>query len=176
MDFVSDCLSDGRKFRTLNIVDDFSRECPAIEVDTSITGQRVVRVLDRLAEIRGLPETIVVDNGPEFAGRTLDEWAYRRGVRLHFIDPGKPVQNAYVESFNGRFRDECLNQHWFIGLDDSRRIIEEWREDYNTIRPHSSLGNAAPAEFVRKFSMGACPHGNKSHQGVALGTLTPDGT
>ncbi len=176
MDFTSDCLAGGRKFRTLNIVDDFSRECPAIETDTSLTGVRIVRVLDRLAEVRGLPETIVVDNGPEFAGRTLDEWAYRRGVKLHFIAPGKPVQNAYVESFNGKFRDECLNQHWFTGLDDARQKIEDWRQDYNKIRPHSSLGNVPPEEFARSFSMGACPHGNEIHPGVVLGSLTPDGT
>lgn len=172
MDFVSDCLAGGRKFRTLNIVDDFSRECPAIETDTSLTGGRITRVLDRLAEVRGLPETIVVDNGPEFAGRTLDEWAYRRGVKLHFIAPGKPVQNAYVESFNGKFRDECLNQHWFTGLDDARQTIEDWRQDYNKTRPHSSLGNVPPEEFARNFSMGGMPPWKGNSPGRCLGLFS----
>lgn len=150
MDFMSDVLSHGGRFRTLNIVDDFSRECPAIEVDTSLTGARVVRVLERLAETRGLPLGIVVDNGPELISRALDEWAYRNNVRLHFIEPGKPVQNAFVESFNGKFRDECLNEHWFTNLADARKIIEEWRIDYNTQRPHSSLGYLTPIEYARK--------------------------
>jgi putative transposase len=109
MDFVTDSIITGRKFRALAIVDDYSRECPAIEVDTSLGGRRVVGVLERLAETRGLPEVITIDNGPEFASRILDEWAYRKGVKLNFIRPGKPIENAYIESFNGRFRDECLN-------------------------------------------------------------------
>jgi putative transposase len=150
MDFMRGTLADGRAFRTLNIVDDHTRECPVIEVDHSLPGQRVVRVLERLAESRGLPRTIVVDNGPEFAGRTLDRWAYERGVHLHFIDPGKPVQNAFVESFNGRFRDECLNEHWFVDLADARRTIETYRRDYNGYRPHSSLGGLTPEEFARR--------------------------
>ena len=150
MDFVSDVLSNGRRIRTLNIVDDFSRECPAIEVDTSLTGMRVVRVLERLSQIRKLPRAIVVDNGPELISKALDEWAYRNGVRLHFIEPGKPVQNAFVESFNGKFRDECLNEHWFTNLADARQTIEEWRIDYNTCRPHSSLGYLTPIEYARK--------------------------
>ncbi len=137
MDFVSDGLSNGRRFRTLNIVDDYSRECPVIEVDTSLPGTRVVRVLERMAETRGLPKTIVVDN-------VLYSEAYRNHVRLHFIEPGKPVQNAFVESFNGKFRDECLNEHWFTSMADARRTIEEWRIDYNTRRPHSSLGYLTP--------------------------------
>lgn len=110
----------------------------------------MVRVLDRLAQSRGLPRTIVVDNGPEFAGRTLDRWAYERGVHLHFIDPGKPVQNALVESFNGKFRDECLNEHWFVDLADAQRTIETYRRDYNGYRPHSSLGGLTPEEFARQ--------------------------
>ena len=113
-------LADGRGFRTLNIVDDFTRECVAIEVDRSLPGLRVARVLDRLRATIGLPQTIVVDNGPEFAGRTLDAWAYARGVTLRFIRPGKPIENAYVESFNGKFRDECLNEHWFVSLADAQ--------------------------------------------------------
>jgi len=150
MDFVSDSLNDGRRFRALTVVDDYSRECPVIEVDTSLGGRRVAETLSRLAEVRGLPEVITVDNGPEFAGKALDEWAYRRGVKLNFITPGKPVENAYIESFNGRLRDECLNGNWFPTLKDARQIIEAWRIDYNEVRPHSSLGNLTPSEFVRK--------------------------
>jgi putative transposase len=148
MDFVSDSIVTGRRFRALTVVDDFSRECPAIEVDSSLGGRRVVGVLDRITEARGLPEVITVDNGPEFLGRALDEWAYRRGVKLNFIRPGKPIENAYVESFNGRLRDECLNTNWFINLKNAREIIEVWREDYNQVRPHSSLNNLTPAEYA----------------------------
>ena len=129
MDFMSDVLSVGTRFRTLNIVDGFSRECPANEADKSLPGTRVVRVLEHLKETRGLPKAIVVDNGPELISMALDEWAYRNNVRLHFIEPGKPIQNAFVESFNGRFRDECLNEHWFISLANARRTIEDWRID-----------------------------------------------
>jgi len=150
MDFVSDSLCTGRRFRALTIIDDFSRECPAIEVDTSIGGARVVNTLERLADIRGLPEAITVDNGPEFAGKALDEWAYRKGIKLNFIRPGKPVENAYIESFNGKLRDECLNQSWFISLKDAREAIEAWRIDYNEFRPHSSLGDLSPLEYVSK--------------------------
>lgn len=150
MDFVSDQLSDGRKFRSLTIVDDCSRESPAIEVDTSLPGKRVTRVLDRLADTRGLPDAIVVDNGPEFSGSELDSWAHQRGVKLCFIRPGKPVENVYIESFNGKFRDECLNEHWFTSLKDAQEKIEAWRKDYNRNRPHSSLGNLTPDEFVRR--------------------------
>jgi putative transposase len=148
MDFTVDTLADGRGFRTLNIVDDFTRECVAIEVDRSLPGLRVARVLDRLHATIGLPPAIVVDNGPEFAGRTLDAWAYARGVTLRFIRPGKPVENAYIESFNGKFRDECLNEHWFVSLADAQVTIEAWRIDYNTVRPHSSLDGATPAHFA----------------------------
>lgn len=147
MDFTLDTLSTSRKFRTLNIVDDFTRECLAIEVDTSIGGQRVTRVLDRLTAMRGRPKTIVCDNGPEFAGRALDAWAHRVGISIHFIRPGKPIENCYVESFNGKFRDECLNEHWFTDLADARSKIAIWRTDYNEIRPHSSLANATPKEY-----------------------------
>lgn len=146
MDFVSDALTDGRKFRSLNIVDDYNRECLAAQVDTSIPGARVVRVLEQLRERRGLPQVLVMDNGPEFAGRALDAWAYQQGVRLHFIDPGKPVQNAFIESFNGKMRDECLNEHWFLSLGEARETIEAWRRDYNEVRPHSALGNRTPME------------------------------
>ena len=148
MDFMADTLADGRGYRTLNIVDDFSHECVAIEVDRSLPGARVVRVLDWLAATVGLPRMIVCDNGPEFAGRTLDAWAYQRGVELRFIRPGKPIENAYVESFNGKFRDECLNEHWFLSVAEARQIIEAWRIDYNTVRPHRSLGQQTPAAYA----------------------------
>jgi len=149
MDFVSDCVSSGKVIRMLTIVDDCTREGPVIEVDTSLGGLRVRRVLDRIAIERGLPEAIVVDNGPEFRGRALAAWSEERGVRLEFIQPGKPVQNAYIESFNGRLRDECLNANWFTSLSDARRKIETWRKDYNEQRPHSSLNYLPPAEFAR---------------------------
>ena len=149
MDFVSDCVSTGKVIRMLTLVDDCTRECPAIEVDTSLGGLRVRRVLDRIMLERGLPEAIVLDNGPEFRGRALAAWSAERGVRLEFIQPGKPVQNAYVESFNGRLRDECLNANWFTSLSDARQKIETWRQDYNQQRPHSSLDYVPPAEFAK---------------------------
>ena len=158
MDFVSDALSNGRKIRTLTIVDDYSRKCHRLEVDTSIGGQRVVRVLNEIAHSEGLPELITIDNGPEFISKALDVWAYQRGVKLNFIRPGKPVDNSFIESFNGKFRDECLNNHWFTSLDEARRIIEDWRIDYNNERPHTSLGDLTPEEFLakerEKFSTG----------------------
>jgi putative transposase len=152
MDFISDGLSDGRRLRCLAIVDDFSRECLVLEVDTSITGRRVVCVLERLADLRGLPRSITVDHGPEFEGQVLDAWAYQAGVWLNFIRPGKPIENAYIESFNGRFRDECLNEHWFLTMAHARVVIESWRIEYNTERPHSSLGNLTPEQFAQRFS------------------------
>ena len=148
MDFVADGLIGGRRLRCLTIVDDCTRECLAIEVDTSITGLRVQAVLDRLADTRSLPKSITVDNGPEFYGQVLDQWAYRTGVELSFIRPGKPNENAYIESFNGKFRDECLNEHWFLSLAHARNVIAAWRIEYNTERPHSSLGNRTPEEFA----------------------------
>ena len=149
MDFVSDALASGRRFRTLNIADDFSREAPAIEVDTSLGGVRVARVLDRLKIERGLPLQIRSDNGPEFISKAVEQWAYENGVDWHFIEPGKPIENAYIESFNARFRDECLNEHWFTSLSDARQKIEEWRKDYNQRRPHSALGYRTPEEFAQ---------------------------
>ena len=148
MDFMRDTLADGRCFRTLNVVDAYTRECLAIEVDTSLPGQRVVRLMERLTAWYGVPQAIRVDNGPEFAGRVLDAWAYGKGVRLDFIAPGKPTENGLMESFNGKFRDECLNQHWFGDLHEARRLIEAWRVDYNHERPHSALGNQSPAAFA----------------------------
>jgi putative transposase len=150
IDFVSDCVSTGRVIRMLTVVDDCTRECPAIEVDTSLGGLRVRRVLDRIASERGLPEAIVLDNGPEFRSRALAAWSAERGVRLEFIQPGKPAQNAFAESFNGRLRDECLNANWFTSLSDARRKIENWRQDYNEQRPHSSLNYLPPAQFARQ--------------------------
>jgi len=148
MDFTLDTLADGRAFRTLNIVDDYTRECVAIEVDRSLPGLRVTRVLERLRAMHGLPQSIVLDNGPEFAGRTLEAWAYAAKVTLCFIRPGKPIENAYVESFNGKFRDECLNEHWFVSLADAQQQIEAWRVDYNTVRPHSALDDQTPQHFA----------------------------
>jgi putative transposase len=150
MDFVSDGLADGRRIRCLAIVDDCTRECVALEVDTSITGTRVKAVLEQLADTRGLPRSITVDHGPEFEGQVLDAWAYRSNVQLSFIRPGKPNENAYIESFNGKFRDECLNEHWFITMAQARRSIESWRIEYNTERPHSSLGDLTPEEFAER--------------------------
>lgn len=148
MDFTQDQQVSGRKFRTLNLMDGFTREAPRIEVDTSLPGIRVVGVLEAVAQQRGYPEAIQLDNGPEFISQAVDQWAFAHGVQLHFIEPGKPTQNAHIESFNGKFRDECLNQNWFINLADARRIIEAWRRDYNTVRPHSALGYRTPAEFA----------------------------
>jgi putative transposase len=148
MDFVRDTLGDGRAFRALTIVDDCTREAPAIEVDFSLPGERVVAVLDRLARTWGKPKAIVCDNGPEFASAALDEWAYRNDVTLNFIDPGKPTQNAFIESFNGTFREECLNENWFVSLADAQQTIEAWRVEYNTERPHSRLRDCTPREFA----------------------------
>ncbi len=154
MDFIHARLINGRRFKSLTIVDDCSRESPAIETDTSIPGIRVVRVLDGLKEERGtLPKVIVIDNGPEFSGKALDDWAWRNGVKLHFIDPGKPQQNAFIESFNATFRKDCLNQNWFYTLEEAREGIEKWRQDYNEFRPHSSLQDLSPSEFMKQFSI-----------------------
>jgi putative transposase len=148
VDFVHDSLIDGRRFRVLTTIDEFSRESPALEVDVSLTGERVTRVLDRLCDTRGVPAVIQSDNGPEFSGRAMDQWAHDHGVRLQFIEPGKPIQNAIIESFNSRLREECLNEHVFTSLEDARRKIEQWRIQYNRERPHSSLGYLAPEEFA----------------------------
>ena len=148
MDFMSDTLADGRQFRTLNVVDDATRECLAIEADTSLGGLRVTQVLDRIARDRPLPQRIVIDNGTEFTSKALDQWAYRRQVELCFIRPGRPIENCFVESFNGKFRDECLNTHWFTRLSEARNLIRAWRIDYNHTRPHSSLGDVPPVEYA----------------------------
>lgn len=147
MDFLHDALHTGRKFRVLPIIDTYTKECFWIEADTSIGGQRVAQALTRISAVHGLPEQIVVDNGPEFISNALDAWAFERGIKLQFIRPGKPVDNCYMESFNGKFRDECLNENWFMSLDQVRKIVETWRVDYNQNRPHSALGDLTPAEF-----------------------------
>ena len=146
---MTDSLVTGRRFRALAILDNFSRECLAIEVDTSIGGRRVVDVLERLGELRRLPDAITLDNGPEFAGKALDEWAYRQDIKLNFIRPGRPVDNALIESFNGRFRDECLNTNWFISLKHAREVIEDWRQDYDEVRPHGALKGKTPREYAQ---------------------------
>ncbi len=151
MDFVSDSLWNGRKIKALTILDIFTKECLAIEVDTSINGERVTRILDWLILTRGCPEVITTDNGPEFAGIALDRWAYNNHVRIDFIKPGKPVQNAFIESFNGRLRHECLNQHYFETLAEAKKIIEDWRLEYNTFRPHGSLDGLTPEQFFKNW-------------------------
>ena len=147
MDFVHDYLADGRKLRTFNVVDAFTRECLAIEVDFSLPSARVIRVLDKLVWQYGLPESLRVDNGPEFISTAMDRWAFQHGVKLDFIQPGKPTQNAHVESFNGHFRDECLAQAHYPTLARARVEIELWRVDYNCQRPHSSLRYETPKTF-----------------------------
>jgi len=149
LDFVSDALSDGRRFRILCVVDDFSRECLACVVDTSLGGVRVVRELARLTRERTTPQVIVSDNGTELTSVAVLKWATDR-VAWHYIQPGKPVQNAFIESFNSRLRDECLNEHLFESLSQARQIIEAWRYDYNNARPHSSLGALTPREFANQ--------------------------
>jgi putative transposase len=150
MDFMSDQLVGGQRFRLLTLVDNHSRESLAIEVGQRLTGDDVVRVLEQVTAERGKPQSIRVDNGPEFISRSLDLWAYFNGVKLDFSRPGKPTDNAVIESFNGRLRDECLNQHWFLSLDEAKRLTEAWREDYNRVRPHASLGQRTPFEFARR--------------------------
>ena len=152
MDFVHDQLGDGRCFRVLNIVDDYSRECIGQIADTSLSGERVARFLSQLIEARAKPASIVCDNGTEFRSKAMSYWSQEQQVRLDFIQPGKPTQNAFVESFNGKFRDSCLNQYWFRSLDEARTIIEKWRVDYNEVRPHSSLGYQPPSVFAGKIA------------------------
>ena len=149
MDFVHDQLATGQRFRTLTIIDNFTRECLALEVDTSLPSLRVIRVLEQIAEHRALPQVIRTDNGPEFTSRRFLSWSVEKRVRATTIQPGKPVQNAHIESFNGRFRDECLNMNWFANLKDARYKVHQWQLDYNSVRPHSSLGNRSPETFRR---------------------------
>jgi putative transposase len=149
MDFMSDSFISGRRYRILNVVDDCSHEALASEPDTSLPAARVIQVLNELEIERGLPERIVLDNGSEFRSEALDEWAYKHGVQLDFIEPGKPVQNAFAESFNGRMRDECLNQNWIADVTEARSVIGAFKQDFNEVRPHSSLGQRTPNEFAR---------------------------
>ena len=150
MDFVSDQMVRGVRFRGLTVIDVFTRESLVIEIGRSMPAVRVVDVLNRLKFERGVPERIILDNGPEMISLTLDQWAYENGVKLDFIQPGKPTQNAFIESFNGTLRDECLNMHWFLNLEDAREKIESWRMEYNGENPHSSLGYLTPKEFAKK--------------------------
>jgi putative transposase len=159
LDFVSDAAANGQTIRVLAVVDDYTRECLALEVDTSLPGIRVARTLNQIVQQRGRPNGIVLDNGPELRGRALQSWSENEHVPLLFIDPGKPVQNAFIESFNGRLRDECLNANWFLNTADARRRIQAWRKQYNELRPHSSLGYLTPAEFAARK---AIPPGQSS--------------
>jgi len=156
MDFLFDQTNDNRRLKLFTLGDDFTREALAVEPGRSIGGDAVTELLDMAIEQHGKPEVIVLDNGPEFTGKALHEWAYRNGIKLDFIDPGKPVQNAFRESFNGRLRDEFLNQHLFYDVNDARNKAYIWREDYNKNRPHSSLGYATPYEFAQKYKNNAC--------------------
>jgi len=148
MDFVQDGLIDGRKFRALTVIDVFTRECLAVHADSSLTGRKVAIVLEAVGGRRGYPKEITVDNGSEFFSKAMDAWAYQRGVKLDFIRPGRPMDNGYIESFNGRLRDECLNAELFSDLLDARTKLDKWRRDYNENRPHSSIGNLTPSEFA----------------------------
>lgn len=157
MDFVHDRLANGRAFKCLTLVDEFTRECLAVEVDFGLPGYRVTRVLDGIMELRGRPRSVRSDNGPEFASNVMDAWAYQRGVKLDFIQPGRPTQNAYIESFNGRFREECLNENQFQTLVEAQVVIESWRNDYNNERPHGSLNGLTPREFADQHTNNVQP-------------------
>ena len=150
MDFMADQFVDGRRFRIFTVVDHFDRSCPALHASRSIKAEQVIEALEKAGARSGLPKAITVDNGPEFAGKVLDAWAYRRGVHLDFIRPGKPTENGFIESFNGRLRDALLNTELFFDLAEAREKLESWRQDYNPLRPHSSLGYRSPAEFARR--------------------------
>lgn len=153
MDFMSDELYNGQRIRLLTLVDNYTRESLAIEVDPHLGGQRVAEILTLVALERGKPEKIRVDNGPEFTSKRLDQWAYINQVELDFSRPGKPTDNAFIEAFNGRLREECLNQNWFLSLEDAREKVEVWRQEYNRTRPHGALGNLAPEEFAETVGM-----------------------
>ena len=150
MDFVSDQLANGRRFRVLSVIDDFSREVIGQLVGVSLSGHRVARLLTQLGEERGLPEALVTDNGPQFTGKAMFDWAEENGVRQTFIQPGKPTQNAFAESLNGKFRNEGLNQHWFRSLEHASERIDQLREHYNQVRPHCTLGYLAPVKFAAR--------------------------
>jgi putative transposase len=152
MDFVLDQLQNGARFRSLTIVDVYTREAVAIEVGQSLKGDDVVRTLNRLKLERGVPKVLFCDNGSEFTSHAMDLWAYRNGVKIDFSRPGKPTDNAFVESFNGTFRSECLNTHWFLDLKEARQLIEAWRREYNESRPHASLADRTPSEFASQYA------------------------
>ena len=151
MDFVADSLFNGHRFRALTVFDNYSRDCLAIETGQSMTGADVAAVIERLVAERGVTDRIQCDNGSEFISRVMDKWAYDHGITMDFSRPGKPMDNATVESFNGSFRDECLNVNWFLSMEDAQAKIEKWRRDYNEFRPHSSLGDLTPEQFVAKY-------------------------
>ena len=152
MDFVRDTLADGRPYRIWALVDDATREAPLVLVDRSLPASRVIGALDTLVLVRGRPRAIVCDNGPEFVSLALDQWASTQGIRLDFIRPGHPVENCFIESFNGKLRDECLNQHHFTSLAEAQQQIETWRQEYHTERPHRGLGQRTPAEYAALFT------------------------
>lgn len=152
MDFVFDTMLEGRRFKVLTLIDVFTRECLVLLVDFSIGGKRVTQALDEVAELRGLPAAITIDNGPEFTSRAMDEWAHRNKVKLDFIRPGKPVENGFIESFNGKFRDECLNQNQFVVLAEAAVILEAYRREYNDERPHGSLNGLTPKGFAERHT------------------------
>jgi len=164
MDFVSDSLANGRRLKCLTVADDFSHECVDIAVDYGMSGQYVTRLLDQAALFRGYPAAVRTDNGPEFTSRAFIAWAQGRGIRHILIEPGRPMQNGYIESFNGRFRDECLNEHWFETLQQARAVITDWRRDYNEVRPHGSIGRMPPARFAAQ---------HRQHAGDAAHPFTP---
>ncbi len=150
MDFVSDSLASGRRIKFLTVADDFSHECVQIGADFGISGEYVTRLLDETARFRGYPRAVRTDNGPEFTSRAFMAWAQGHGIRHILIEPGRPMQNGYIESFNGKFRDECLNEHWFQTLPQARAVVAAWRQDFNEVRPHSSLGRIPPARFAEQ--------------------------
>jgi len=158
MDFVADALFDGRKLRALTVVDNFTRESLAIRVGPQLRSDDVLEVVEHLRRVRGTPARIQTDNGSEFASIPMDRWAYEHGVVMDFSRPGKPTDNPFIESFNGSLRDECLNAHWFLSLEDARQKIESWRQDYNQFRPHSSLGDIPPAQFAAKYRIPLPPN------------------
>ena len=152
MDFVADQLADGRRFRALTVVDIYTRECLAIECEQRLKGEDVVLVLNRIKTHRGVPKMLYGDNGSEFSSQAMDLWAYQNGVRIAFSRPGKPTDNAFVESFNGTFRSECLDAHWFMTMAEARQIVEAWRKEYNESRPHRALGERTPNEFANEVA------------------------
>ncbi|ELY2043108.1 IS3 family transposase [Enterobacter ludwigii] len=156
MDFVIDALANGRRIKCPTCVDDFTKECLTITAAFGISGVQVTRILDSIALFRGYPATIRTDQGPEFTCRALDQWAFEHGVELRLIQPGKPTQNGFIESFNGRFRDECLNEHWFSDILHARKTINDWRQDYNECRPHLALNYQTPSEFAARWRNGKC--------------------